>query len=441
MNPDIKLAYESIVNKRDALTDAFAYYDGDHPIIYSTARLASIFKSNEVKFIQNWCAVVIDSLKERIQLKGFTVPDQVKAEVDRLWIENQLSLESDDLHEAVHITGEGFIIVQESETGGSPEIFYNDPRLVTAIYYEGNPRNMRLAAKMWIDELEHYRLTLYYPDRFEYYISQGKAENVTNAGAFTPDPDQPEAPNPWGKIPVFHFRLSKRVIKGDLHDVIPLQNAVNKLLTDMMVVGDYGAFKQRYIITNSDVSGLRNSPDAIWEIPAGDGSTEGTKVGEFSATDLKNYLEAISQIAGDIAKISRTPKHYIFGQAGDPSGEALTAMEAPLIRKAQDHIERFDPVWSEVIAYALQLKGYTINHAEINPEWETVETVQPKTRADIRLLTVNSGIPLITALKREGWTETEIEDMIKDQTLTTDMLADSLLNQFDKGQGLQHEPR
>ena len=428
---DIKTAFDTIRAKNESLTTAFAYYDGDQPIVFASTKLAEIFASS-VKFIENWCSVVVDSMKERIELASITVPDSAKESMDALWEDNLLDLESDDLHEAALVTGEAYLLVQRTDERGV-ELFYNDPRLCHVWYESDNPRMKRMAAKLWVGEGKKDHLTLYYPDRFEYYISQSEYEGVSDAGNFVLLEDGVQ-PNETGEIPVFHFSLSKRVIKGELSDVIPLQNAINKLLTDMMVVGDFGSFPQRYIISNAEIGKLKNAPNEIWAIPAGDGVGQQTSVGQFQPADLGNYLNSINQLAGDIARITRTPKHYFYSEGGDPSGEALIAMEAPLNRKVRDRIERFEPVWKEALAYALRLSGHEVRANEIALGWDTIETLQPRTQAEIRSLEVNAGIPLLTLLRMEGWTDEQIAQMLSDQKLASAQMADSLLSQFEKGQ-------
>jgi len=427
---DRQLAYEAITAKYQDHTDCFNYYDGDQPIVFASTKLAEIFKSS-VKFTENWCSVVIDSVKERIELSGFQVPDGAEESLDDIWNRNLLDLESDDLHEAALVTGEAYLIVQQSEDG--IDVFYNDPRLCHVFYESDNPRKKRMAAKMWVGDDGKYHMTLYYPDRFEFYISQSDADNVSEAANFVMI-ENGVIPNQDGVIPVFHFALSKRVTKSDLADVIPLQNAINKILTDMMVVGDYGSFPQRYIISNAEVGKLKNAPNEIWAIPSGDGVGQQTSVGQFQAADLGNYLKSMNQLAGDISRITRTPKHYFFSEGGDPSGEALIAMEAPLNRKVQDRIERFEPVWKEAMSYALHLSGHEVDVEDITVEWETVETVQPRTEAEIRTFAVNAGIPLITVLRGEGWSDEQIAQLLQDQKLASSLMADTLLGQFEKGQ-------
>jgi hypothetical protein len=43
---------------------------------------------------------------------------------------------------------------------------------------------------------------------------------------------------------------------------------------------------------------------------------------------------------------------------------------------------------------------------------------------------------LITSLRREGWTDEEIDQMIQDKEAMQKILGDSLLSQFEKGQGI-----
>jgi hypothetical protein len=273
-------------------------------------------------------------------------------------------------------------------------------------------------AKWWIadgDEKRH--ITLYYSDRLEHYVGQGKAENVTSANNFDPDPEMPQEPNSYGMIPVFHLRRERRIVKGELTTSIrDLQDATNKLFADMMVAAEFGAYRQRYIISNAGNLGqLKNAPNEIWDIPAGDGAGQTTTVGEFSATDLTNYLGAMDKLAASLAIISRTPKHYFFTQGGDPSGEALIAMEAPLNRKVEAFEDTVTGTWQRLAAFMLSLVGVTVDPANITPNFDDPRTVQPLTQAQIRQANVAAGLPLVTQLRDEGWSQKQLDGMAQDK--------------------------
>jgi hypothetical protein len=226
-------------------------------------------------------------------------------------------------------------------------------------------------------------------------------------------------------VPVFHYRIAQRKCKSDLKNVIPIQNGVNKLLTDMMVSAEYGAFKQRYVISSAETRGkLKNAPNEVWDLPAGDGMGQQTQVGQFQETDLKNYLDAIDNLATAISSITRTPKHYFFSVGSNLSGEALIAMEAPLNKKAQDRIDRFAPVWKSVTQFMLQAAGQSVRLEDVDVTFDRPETVQPRTTAETRQMNVTAGMPLTSVLREEGKSEAFIAQVEKDIQETERKKAD-----------------
>jgi SPP1 family phage portal protein len=426
---DLKLAYETLKAKKLRYDILFNYYDGNPPMQYVSDRLREVFGNREARFSQNWPAVVIDSEADRIQMNGFSVgeDDELTDTLTGLFEDTELISDVDDVTLATLVTGEAFVFVWQGENN-EIEGYYNDPRLCHVFYDQERPREKRMAAKWWVDGNQKRRINLYYPDRIEYYISVNKAENTDNAvGMYAL---QPAAANPFNEIPIFHFRRERRTIKSALVNVIEPADAINKLTQDMMVAAEFGAFKQRYVITSATITQLKNAPNEIWSLPAADMDGQPTMAGEFSATELNNYLEAMDKLAYNIAIITRTPKHFFMGQGGDPSGEALIAMEAPLNKKAQKTIDRMTPVWRQVAVFMLKLKGVDVDPKTIKPLFERPETVQPKTAAEIREIDVRTGIPLSTSLKREGWTEKEVAEMEDDRKDEAEMKARSETRAF-----------
>jgi hypothetical protein len=378
--------------------------------------------------VENWCAVVVDAVNDRLDLMRWLVSGDEAAQMrlNELFMSTELNLDSDEAHLGMLVTGEAFVIVWREEEGIGDQVldsgasgvqaFYNDPRLCHVQYDEENPRVKRFAAKWWVADDGTYRMTLYYPERLEYYETTTQAKNVSKASAFRPS-DPAEAENPFGMIPVFHLRRERRKIVSELQSAISPQDAINKLFSDMMVAAEFGAFRQRWIISNADPGQLKNAPNEIWDLPAGDGMGQGTAVGEFNQTDLKVFLDAMDKLALSLAVITRTPKHYLFGHAGgDISGEALIALEAPLNAKCAKYIERLRATWRQVGQFMLELDGMTVAEGQVQPVFARPETVQPRTQAEIRQLAVAAGIPLATELRRdEGWSEGELEMMAADR--------------------------
>ena len=440
---DLQTAVANLTAKKPRYDMLYAYYDGRQPLIYSTEKLRDIFKHIDARFTENWCAVVVDSVLDRLALRGLTVSDDdaATAALDALREQSGLVDDEDAIHEDVCVVGEAFVMVGMDEATGAAQAFRNDPRLCHAEYEPDNPRRLRWAAKWWEAD-GGIRLNLYYSDRTEQYTTRRefKAGETPTDNAFEPLGDEPVTPNEWGVIPVFHFRTSRRRVKSQLDSVIEPQDAVNKLFSDMMVAAEFAAYRQRYIISQAGVEGLKNVPFGIWDIPGSDGQGQATTVGEFSHTPLSNYLEGLNKLAADIGIITRTPRHYFFAQGGDPSGEALIAMEAPLNKKIKRIQTALTPTWRALAAYLLLLGGAPVPSQSIWAQYEPPETVQPRTAAEIRKLSVEAGIPLTTVLRDEGWTDADLQEMADDEQETrvrqasyADAVLEQAQRQFDAG--------
>jgi len=420
---DLEKAFTALQGKQTLYTTLWAYYDGDQPLVYSSERLRKVFTNLNAKFVQNWCAVVVDACMDRITLDGLQVAEDDAATdlLAQTLQETGLDLDSFDAHLASLVTGEAFVIAwpeTDEETKTTLTAYYNDPRLCHIQYDPANPRKKLWAAKWWVNVEGGYSLTLYYPDRLEYYITKKKHDQVSTAGAFEPA-EIPQADNPYGVIPVFHLRLERRKTVSALINALCPQDGVNKLFADMMVAAEFGAFRQRYVIANASVANLKNAPNEIWRIPPGDGQGQQSSAGEFAATELGNYLQAMDKLATSIAIITRTPKHFFFTQGGDPSGEALIAMEAPLNKKCARYISCFTPTWREIGAFLLQLLGHPIEPDRITPQFAKPETVQPRTQAEILQMETAAGMPLVSALRDQGRDQAEIDQVAEDKAAAT----------------------
>lgn len=416
---DLHRAFLALGEKQKSYDEKWAYYDGNAPTVYSTAKLREIFGRIDSRWTENWCAVVIDAENDRINISRFTFSGNKELDKDfeRLWQETELNIDSDEANKAALVCGESFVIVGKDQDG-KVEAYYNDPRNAWIHYDPDRPKRKAYAAKWWVDENGKRRITLYYPGRFEYYVSKKKASDMDLSTGGKPsewDSAGQSETNEWGEVPVFHFRPERRV-KSQLVSAIDLQNAINKLFADMMIASEFSTMRQRYIVANAEALGTVNGTGAALLIPAGDKDQEPTQVGEFESADLEKCTAAMDKLVNDLATITRTPKHYFYKQGGDPSGEALIAMEAPLVKKTQNHIERLRVEWRKVAAFLLKVSGVEVDPLEIEPVFDSPETVQPRTRAEIRQISTSAGMPLETVLtNEEGWSQEELAAMKKVQ--------------------------
>lgn len=412
---------DQILRHMDAKTPEhrawWRYYEGDHPLKFSTKKLADYWDIRDAPFVENWVSVVANAVIDRLVLTGFTVADNEPANdaLSEIFDAGQWSTLASEVHQSVVVTGEGFAISQIDDTDqrGDVETYSQVAANCAAVYDPAHPRRMLCAAKRLYDETGAepvWRLYIYYPDRTEKYTGTKNAKSFKD---FTLDEDGVIG-NPYGTIPVFHFRNDARRPRPDFESVIPLQDAVNKQFADLMVVSDTTAFPLRYLISAADVKLPKLRPGDFVNIPGAAGDEQQTVVGSFAAANLNVYTESKSDLAHAIASISRTPRHYFTGADGQPSGEALQAMEAPLVKKVKAYMARLSNTWEHAAAYALRLKGVVVDPADIAATWDDPRTVQTISQAQARATNVQAGIPIMTLLRDEGWRDSELDQMAED---------------------------
>lgn len=411
---DLEQAVEELSAKDLAYSKLWRYYDGEPPLIYSTEKLREIFESIQVRFSENWASVIVDALIDRLSLEKPSIMnnDALSKQLSEWWEESGAWLEEVSVYEDLIITGEAFLIVWPDEDDEElVSIYHNDSRQVYMRYDADSPRKKKYAAKWWKGEDEKAYLNLYYPERIEYYSSESEESSV--ASKYTLDRTED---NPYGKIPVFHFRPTHRTSRSQIKPVTEQLDLINKLMNDLAITSEFMAAPQRYVITQADLSQLRNSPSEIWRLPPSSPGDQPTSVGEFSPANLTSYLSVMAQLAGNVASISRTPRHYFFGGEA-PSGEALRVLEAPLIAKARRMTDLgLVPVWKEIVQFLLELHDQDVKKADIEVVYQPFETDLPVLEAGIRSQSVQAGIPLQTVLRSfEGWTDEDLEEMAKDR--------------------------
>lgn len=428
MPTDVEKAFDALNLKRPILASYYKYVNGPQPLKYSTQRLYEAFDSITVHFDINWCSVIVDASNDRLELNGFDIQDKAAHDwLLDLFEEVQLHQESRKVHKAALGYSQGYLIVWKDSKGGV-EVYYNDPRLCEIFYDPAHPKEKLWAAKWYAIDTQTQEMILYYPDRIEHWISKGAGAPLNSAASFHIVSSEF---NPYGIIPVFEFYTD-----GEIAQVTSIQDAINKLFSDMMVAGEFGAFVQRWVISQADPGELKNGPNEIWWIPGGDVGGQGSSVGQFTPTVLTSYLDAMDRLATALFIITRTPKHYFIAIGSNISGEALLAMEAPFVKKAESYKKLFDSYWKEVIQFVLLLGGFTVPKKQISPVWKKVESSQPLTEAQADQIMINIGIPLRTVLQRRGWSEAEIaameEDMAKDKQAKLSIgqaVLDNLRNQ------------
>lgn len=412
VSDDLKLALKTIDAKTDEIDDLYSYVDGSPALKYSQERLQRAFDTSSVYFAQNWASVIINSVLDRLVLKGFDANnDSINSKMDKIFTDLHLNLEAQDVHESLQVAGEGYLIVDNTDTG--VEVYFNDARMCEMFYDADKPKKKSFAAKKWMVSDGTYRLNLYYADRTEKY-SSSKGNTAQSFSLME------SVPNKTGVIPVFHFKNSRRIIKGELDaSTISILDAINQIFSNMMASSEFDTYPIRIFISQQDPGNIDMGPDMKMWMALNESGGEDTKVIELGGRDLKRFSDAINELANNLAVQTNTPRHYFMATQA-PSGESLLVMESSLVKKIQKKQEAYSPEWQDAMAYILSLSGTNVNANELVPVWQPIASELPLTNAQVMKTASEAGIPIITSARRMGWNEDEVAQLESDLSNTQD---------------------
>jgi hypothetical protein len=408
---DIKKALTSIIDRREVYVKAEAYYEGDQSEVFPSIRWNRLLKSQGSDFRFNFARTVVDSVLNRLEIANIMSPEErANKLINSIWEQNDLEVDADEIHRKALVYGDCYAIVWPDDSG-EITINYNSPLTTVMIYDEENPRVKSYAAKMWettLDDKKIIRLNLYYPDRIEKYQTFSTIETIVPGTNFTL---LEIIDNPWGEIPVFHFRTEKQYGRPEHQDAFGPQDAINKLIVTHMYTIDYQGAPQRYALAaggneaefqdfdddaveRDNLGSLRNGPGELWYLK---GISE---VGQFAPANHRTFTEPVKDFVRAMASLTNTPLHYFEKTGNVPSGEALRTAEAPLLKKVEDRKISFGSAWRDMFRFMLRMDGV---NTDVQIKWEASESLDSLSAWEVAVKKSVVGVSLEQILIEMGY--------------------------------------
>lgn len=398
-----------------------AYDDGRHRLGLASEKMRTAFSYLFTAFSLNLCPKVVDAVGDRLHITGFSDPDAtdgLNPDAAALWDHSLMAQQASRVHRDALVTGDAHLIIWPDDDG-TPTIYPQVAGQIAARYSTSRPGEIVYAVKAWPDDHGHYRTTIYYPDRIERFVTRKKTdglpERATDLVPITDD--DPIVPNRWETVPVVHFAHNAPVGRpgvSRLRDVIPLQDALNKTVIDLMVGTESSALPQRWAAGIEDDPDEHGRPRPLDVTPGSVLATPepGAKFGEFSAGDLRQMVDVKQSFAADIASVSSTPLHQLLSghDGGWPSGEALKTSDASLVHRCRDVITAWGPVWAQAMNLALRMADASTG--DVRAIFESPETREsPLDQAQAAIAKQAAGIPRAQTWREMGYSETQIAEM------------------------------
>lgn len=424
----------------------YNYYNGDHDLRFATFKFRSTFGQLVKEFAENMCPAVVDSLQERLKIWGFesTAAELKTEQVDvpfpgapahtrvtkvdpygeslwDIWNRNLMQAKSTEVHTEALKTGDAYVIVWPNDQMEAT-IWPQEACECVVRYDPNNAGVIMYGAKAWYDDtVRRWRLNLYMPDAIYKYVQRrNTTQFATKEGSWE---QFTSVPNPWNQPAIFHFpnKVCYKPGVSELKDVISLQDALNKSVMDMLIAMEFASYKQRYVIgmeveTDPDTGepvdpNVKNyGADRMMAIPDPD-----AKVGQFDATDLKQFLEVQEKFWISCAKITGTPLHYFLITKGDfPSGEAMKSAEARFTNRIEDRQTSFGDIWTKVMRFAAEIDGVSApvsseNDFAVKTTWSPSVPRSEAEIADAAVKKKSIGVSRSELLRDLGYSEDDIE--------------------------------
>lgn len=457
-----------------------AYYDGKHPV-YLDARLKQFsglnVRDSNYPFAHNLCDLVVSEAVGRLAVVGFApveanAEDMADAElaVEReqyraeaklaarvamaWWDINNMDGQQGDLFEAVCRDGEAYVIVDWHPTEQRPRWTVNlafDGTQGVKLHRDSNTGEPLFASKRWqtnsvLDRAQsgRTRMTLYWPDRVEKYISGTDTSSpFRNAGweVYRDDPKEPwPIPWPYGQLAVTPFANPGG---SDLSQIISLQDALNKSDIDLLAAQDMSGFPVYWATgVDAEVDFVTGAERTITIAPGRlmRFSNSQAAIGSIPPADLERMIAVSIYWLEAIAGTGSTPLHRLLTRGGQPpSGDSLEMQEAALVAKVERKQPALGNAFEQVIRLSVAMwnamrPGEVLPLARLDTQWRdarsrSAKLAEAKKKAEL-------GVPKEQLWAELGYSQAQIEQFKaarKEERAADANLGEILLQSYEQG--------
>jgi hypothetical protein len=201
-------------------------------------------------------------------------------------------------------------------------------------------------------------MNIYTPDRILRYRSNQLEDDGEWVLFATDDWVVPGTGEPLG-VPVIHFKNRGRGYnygQSEIDPAIPMQNALNKAVVDLLAAADTTAFRILTMI-GGDPTGMDISPGGWVAMPNPAAGDKSGKIGYIPGEDVRPMIEIVDSFVQRIGQVSDTPLSY-FQLSGQMASEGTHKQhESRMITKVKKASVKFGNSWEDVMKVARRLNN------------------------------------------------------------------------------------
>lgn len=388
------------------------YYAGTQPLAFLSPEAKTALGSRFGRMASNIPRLAVTAIAERLRVTGFLGDADLWAD----WIANDLDQLSGLAHREALLLGDSYCMVWANQYG-APKVTVESAKQVT-VQLDPGTRQVVAAVKRW-ETSTTTEAVLYLPDSITRLRSN--QTGATTNGFRTVE----EIANPLGVVPVVPIRNSDRILDdrgaSEITDLMPLCDALNKSLADMMVTSEFVGRPRRWATgielaeeTDPDTGDTRE----VNPIPEGSramiSESPDAKFGQLPSADLGGYEASVRVLLGQIMAVSTLPAHYVGVFTDNPaSADALRAAEASLTARVEARQATFGRAWEQVGRLMIAVRdGRDPNAIDLRVQWSDASTRSIAQEADAAVKLFQAGIlPITAVLSKLGYSADQISEI------------------------------
>ncbi len=395
------------------------YWTGNQPLAFLAPESKAALGNRFGRMASNIPRLAVTALAERLRITGFS-----GADVWTDWLRNDLDQTSAVAHREALLLGDSYVIVW-ADAAGAPKVTIESAKQV-AVQRDPGTREVTAAVKRW-ETATTTEAVLYQPDRITRLRANSTGATIHGFAAVE------VIANPLGVVPVVNLRNSDRLLDdygaSEIDDVVPLVDALNKSLADMMVTSEFVGRPRRWAtgielaeqpVLDDDgnpVLDEAGEPVTVEVNPIPEGNramiseAPEAKFGQLAAADLAGYEASVRVLLGQIMAVSTLPAHYVGIFTDNPaSADAMRAAEASLTARAEARQATFGRAWEQVARLMVAVRdGTDPNSVTVRVQWADAATRSVAQEADAVVKLYQAGLlPAPYALAKLGYPDDEI---------------------------------
>jgi hypothetical protein len=337
---------------RDELEMLHRHYRGDQDEPYLPRRAKAEYKRLAESATSAWLRMVVDAIAERMKLEGIRGKGDQAGDLEAwriLEANRMVAVQSQVYTESLKL-GRAFVSVWPNASDPSTPIIRGESPLRVYVEREALDFSPVWAVKKIAAETPEGQTI----ERAFLYDTREVVRYTRDNGAGQWQ-EEGRVPNPLGRVPFVEFPNDPDLmgdVASEIAPLLPIQHRINGVNLNLQLAMIYSAYRQRWAtgmaIPEDDdgnpVEPFNAAVDRLWVAEAPD-----VRFGEFSESNLANYVTVLDSLVRQLAAISQVPPHYLLGQLVNLSGDAIKAAEAGLVSKVQNKLVVLGEAWARVL--------------------------------------------------------------------------------------------